>query len=155
LRNQDPFSELLIDRLNTVSSTEQEAIALALGFAPNINNKIRDKYFKKCLQNQNVGVRRSAIVGIAFSSLLSPSKRPKSQQKQLKKYFKDPLSSIKLAAALGQGINAKFSENKKYKSMEKLRRRYESSRNKSNKVLLLVWVYLVYSQSHQRKISNL
>jgi hypothetical protein len=114
LRNQDPFSELLIDRLNTVSSTEQEAIALALGFAPNINNKIRDKYFKKCLQNQNVGVRRSAIVGIAFSSLLSPSKRPKSQQKQLKKYFKDPLSSIKLAAALGQGINAKFSENKKY-----------------------------------------
>ncbi len=114
MRNQDPFSELLIDRLKTVSSTEQEAVALALGFAPNINNKIRNKYFKKCLKNHNISVRRSAIVGIAFSSLLAPSKIPKSQQKQLKNFFKDPLSSIKLTAALGQGINAKFSENKKF-----------------------------------------
>jgi hypothetical protein len=111
---QDPFSELIVHLLKTVSSTEQEAIALALGFAPHISAKIRDNYFKKCLKSHNISVRRSAIVGIAFSSLLAPSKKPNSQQKQLKKKFKDPLSSIKISAALGQGISVLFSNNRKY-----------------------------------------
>ncbi|MHA1236426.1 MAG: hypothetical protein ACTSR4_01665 [Candidatus Hodarchaeales archaeon] len=114
MKDKDPFSELLINRLKSVSSTEQEAIAIALGFMPQINKKITDKFLKKCLKSQDIGVRRSAIVGIAFSSLRAPSKKPKSQQKKLKKFFKDPLSSIKLTAALGQGINAYFSSNKKY-----------------------------------------
>jgi len=114
LKGQDPFSELIINRLKSVSSTEQEAIALALGFTPQIKDKIRNRFFKNCLKSHDIGVRRSAIVGIAFSSLLAPKKKPKSQQKQLKKLFKDPLSSIKLTAALGQGINAHFSKDKKY-----------------------------------------
>ncbi|MHA1206667.1 MAG: hypothetical protein ACTSSO_03740, partial [Candidatus Hodarchaeales archaeon] len=88
MKDKDPFSELLINRLKSVSSTEQEAIAIALGFMPQINKKISDKFLKKCLKSQDIGVRRSAIVGIAFSSLHAPSKKPKSQQKKLKKFFK-------------------------------------------------------------------
>ncbi|MHA1207367.1 MAG: hypothetical protein ACTSSO_07330 [Candidatus Hodarchaeales archaeon] len=131
MKDQDPFSELLINRLKSVSTTEQEAIAIALGFMPQVNKKIRKKFLKKCLKSYDIGVRRSAIVGIAFSSLQAPSKKPKSQQKQLKKLFKDPLSSIKLTAALGQGINAYFSTNKKYhrkingEMKKKIRKKHE------------------------------
>ncbi len=115
MKETNPFTEFLLERLKSTSVTEQEAIAIALGFESKINNKIRFKYLEKAIKSQNSSVRRSAIIGLAFSSILSKGKKPKHQQKYLKKHFKDPLSSIRSTSGLGQGISAYFTQNDKYK----------------------------------------
>ena len=114
MKYEDPFTNALIQRLDTASVIEQEALALALGFEPYLEKKLRFKYLRKFLKDQNSSVRRGGLIGVAFSSLQEPSKKSKSQQKLLKKYFKDAFSSIKLTAALGLGINAYFTKNEKY-----------------------------------------
>ncbi|MHA2290171.1 MAG: hypothetical protein ACXABG_15405 [Promethearchaeota archaeon] len=113
MKDLTPFAEFLLERLKSASVTEQEALAIAMGFEPDIKNKIRFKYLEKAVKSQNASVRRSGIIGMAFSSILKNGKKPKHQQKVLKKHFKDPLSSIKITSALGQGINAYFTRNAK------------------------------------------
>ncbi len=115
MKDFDPFAEFLLERLKSASVTEQEALAIALGFEPNINAKIRFKFLERAIKSQNVSVRRSGIIGLAFSSILKKGKKPKHQQKILKKHFKDPLSSIRTTSAIGQGINAYFTQNSKIK----------------------------------------
>ncbi len=104
-----------MERLRTASTTEQEALAIALGFNSGINKKLRFKALKFFGKSQNSSVRRSALVGMAFSSLLE-TKKPKSQLKFLQRYFKDPLSSIQLTAGIGLGISAFFTYNRKFKN---------------------------------------
>ncbi|PWI47521.1 hypothetical protein CEE45_11365 [Candidatus Heimdallarchaeota archaeon B3_Heim] len=115
MKHYDPIAEFLLERLKTVSMTEQEALAIALGFEPNIKKKIRFRYLENAIKSQNLSIRRSGIIGLAFSSILEKGKKPKRQQKVLKKHFKDPLSSIRITSALGQGINAYFTQNTKIK----------------------------------------
>jgi hypothetical protein len=115
VKDFDPFADFLLERLKSASVTEQEALSIALGFEPNINSKIRFKYLERAIKSQNVSVRRSGIIGLAFSSVLKQGKRPKHQQKLLKKHFRDPISSIRTTSAIGQGINAYFTFNNKIK----------------------------------------
>jgi hypothetical protein len=115
VKHLTPFAEFFLERLKSASVTEQEALAIAMGFEPNINTKTRFKYLERAVESQNVSVRRAGIIGIAFSSILKEGKKPKHQQKVLKKHFKDPLSSIRITSALGQGINAYFTHNSKVK----------------------------------------
>lgn len=109
LESNFDFSTFVQEQFSGKSSIEQEALALALGFHPQLKVNFKLKQLKEAARNQDLVVKRAALTGIAFSTLLD-SKGGKKQKKLLKKFLNDPLTTTRLTAAIALGINAYFSE---------------------------------------------
>ncbi|MFX1282540.1 MAG: hypothetical protein ACFFB5_02760 [Promethearchaeota archaeon] len=112
MENELNFSVFVQEHLKGRSSTEREALALAIGFNPQLERKFKLKQLKDAGKSQDLIIKRAALTGLAFSSV-QDSKGGKEQKKTLKDSLNDPLTTIKMTAAIAIGINSFFSNNKK------------------------------------------
>ncbi|MFX1505137.1 MAG: hypothetical protein ACFFDC_03385 [Promethearchaeota archaeon] len=107
------FSSFIEEHLKDISINEQEALALAIGFNPQLERKFRLKELKLAAKNQDLIIRRAALTGLGFSTLLDPKKGDE-QKKTLKDFLNDPLTTTRVTSAIALGINSLFSHNKKF-----------------------------------------
>lgn len=114
MENGVNFSIFVQEHLKDKSITEQEALALAIGFNPQLEGNFRLKQLSTAAKSQDLIIRRAALTGLGFSTLLDPKKGNK-QKKVLRNYLNDPLSTTRITTAIALGINSAFSNNKKFK----------------------------------------
>lgn len=113
LEGKVDFSAFVQEHLKSKSMTEREALALAIGFNPQLDRKYKLKQLKSAIENQDLIIKRAAIAGLGFSTL-QDSKGGKEQKKMLKNSLDDPLTTTRVTAAIVLGVNAFFSNNKKF-----------------------------------------
>ncbi|MHA1975140.1 MAG: hypothetical protein ACTSW1_19295 [Candidatus Hodarchaeales archaeon] len=107
------FAKFIDELIQEVPSVEKEAIALAFGFNPHLKKDYRLKILKNYAKSQNLTLRRSALIAIAFSVLHEEKKGGKAQRKILNKYLKDSFSTVRLSAAICLSYMSLLSNNKK------------------------------------------
>ncbi|MFX1516957.1 MAG: hypothetical protein ACFFC6_11640 [Promethearchaeota archaeon] len=107
------FSNFVQEHLKTKSINEQEALALAIGFNPQLERKYKLNQLKLAAKNQDLLIKRAALTGLGFS-ILSDSKKGDEQKKALKNYLNDPLTTTRITTAIALGINSFFSNSKKF-----------------------------------------
>ena len=113
LENGVDFSRFVQEHLKSKSISDQEALALAIGFNPQLERKFRLTQLKMAAKNQDLLIRRAALTGLGFSTLIDPKKGDE-QKTALKNYLNDPLTTTRITAAIALGINSFFSNNKKF-----------------------------------------
>ncbi|MFW9905904.1 MAG: HEAT repeat domain-containing protein [Candidatus Thorarchaeota archaeon] len=113
MENSIDFSSFIQEHLKDKSINEQEALALAIGFNPQLERKFRLEHLRIAAKNQDLIIRRAALIGLGFSNLVDPKKGDE-QKKALKNYLNDPLTTTRIASAIALGINGLFSNNKKF-----------------------------------------
>ncbi|UCG03122.1 MAG: hypothetical protein JSW11_03850 [Candidatus Heimdallarchaeota archaeon] len=128
MENSINFSTFVEEHLKDKSTTEQEALALAIGFNPQLDMKFRLKHLKQAAKNQDLIIKRAALTGLGFSSLLEP-KKGEEQKKELKNHLNDPLTTTKITTAIALGISSYFSNNKKFqkKSYDEFRKKIQKA----------------------------
>ncbi len=117
------FSVYIQELLKSSSTTKQEALALAIGFNPQLERKFKLKYLRTARKSQNLIIKRAAISGLGFSTL-SDKKGGIDQKKTLEKSLNDPLTTARMAATIALATNAYFSGKddllkKRYKNFQK------------------------------------
>ena len=113
MENGIDFSSFVQEHLKSKSINDQEALALAIGFNPQLERNFRLNQLKLAAKNQDLLIRRAALTGLGFSTLVDP-KRGDEQKKALNNYLDDPLTTTRITAAIALGINSFFSNNKKF-----------------------------------------
>jgi hypothetical protein len=113
LENEVDFSVFVQENFKSKSTTEREALALAIGFNPQLDSKFKLKQLEKAGKTQDLIIKRAALAGIGFSTL-QDKKGGNRQKKALKKSVDDPLATTRVTSAIALGINAFFSNNKKF-----------------------------------------
>jgi hypothetical protein len=108
LENGVNFTSFIQEHLKDKSINDQEALALAIGFNPQLERKYRLKQLKTAAKDQDLIIRRAALIGLGFSTLLDPKKGDE-QKKALNNYLNDPLTTTRIATAIALGINGLFS----------------------------------------------
>lgn len=126
------FSVFVQEYRKNRSSTEREALALAIGFNPQLERKFKLKQLRAAGRSQDLIIKRAALIGLAFSTLLD-SEGGKEQEKTLKNSLNDPLTTTRMTAAIALGVNAFFSNNKKFQ-----KKSYNEFRKKIKKADLVV-----------------
>ena len=117
LENGVDFSDFVQEHLKSKSTTEREALALSIGFNPQLKSKIKLRQLESAKKSRDLLITRAAITGIGFSTLQDP-KGGKNQKKILKKSIKDPLSTTRVTTAIALGMNAFFSSNQKFQKKQ-------------------------------------
>ncbi|MFX0123129.1 MAG: hypothetical protein ACFFAE_05785 [Candidatus Hodarchaeota archaeon] len=107
------FATFVQEHLKDKSTTEQEALALAIGFNPQLERKIRLQQLKTAAKNQDLIIKRAALTGLGFSTLLDP-KKGSEQRKILSNYLNDTLSTTRITTAIALGITSFLSKDKKF-----------------------------------------
>jgi len=107
------FTKFIDELTQEVPSVEKEALALAIGFNPHIKKNQRLKLLKEYAKSQDIALRRSALIAIAFSVLHEGKKGGKTQRKILNKYLKNSFSTIRLSASISLSSMALLSKNTK------------------------------------------
>lgn len=102
------FSIFIQELLKSTSTTKQEALALAIGFNPQLERKFKLKYLRTARKSQNLIIKRAAISGLGFSTL-NDKKGGKDQKKTLEKSLNDPLTTARMTATIALAANALFS----------------------------------------------
>ena len=131
MENGLDFTTFVQEHLKDKSTTEQEALALAIGFNPQLEGKYRLKQLKSVAKSQDLIIKRAALTGLGFSTLLDPNKGSV-QKKVLSNYLNDPLTTTRITTAIALGINSLFSQNKKFQ-----KNAYNEFRKKIRKALFL------------------
>ncbi len=112
MENDLDFSTFVQESLRDKSTTEEEALALAIGFNPQLKREFRLKQLITAAKNQDLIIKRAALTGLGFSILLEP-KKGNEQKKVLSNYLNDPLTTTRITSAIALGINSFFSNNRK------------------------------------------
>ncbi|UCG89541.1 MAG: hypothetical protein JSU57_03450 [Candidatus Heimdallarchaeota archaeon] len=132
MENDVDFSVFIQEHLKSRSSTEREALAIAIGFNPLLERKFKLKQLRAAEKSQDLIIKRAALTGLAFSTLLD-SKGGKEQKKTLQNSLNDPLTTTRMTAAIGLGVNAYFSNSRKFQ-----KKGYNEFRKKIKKADLVV-----------------
>ncbi|MFX0014770.1 MAG: hypothetical protein ACFFB2_00780 [Promethearchaeota archaeon] len=132
MENEIDFSVFIQEPIRSKSTTEQEALALAIGLNPQLKNKFKIKQLKEAGNSQDLIIKRASLIGLGFSAHQDPNGGIE-QYKILKSFLNDPLTTTRMTASIALGMSAFFSKNRKFK-----KKCYNEFRKKIKKADLVV-----------------